>query len=465
MPRAQPESLTRVIDELSQRLGKRCSVNRSILEQHSHGEDYAAQDPPDVVVWPVSTEEVSHIAALCNEHRVPLVAFGAGSSVEGQVNASHGGVCIDLSRMDQVLEMHPEDGDCVVQPGVTREGLNAYLRDTGMYFPIDPGANATLGGMISTRASGTTTIFYGTMAQNVVALEVVLADGRVIRCGTRARKSSAGYDLVRVFAGAEGTLGIITEATVRIYGRPETVGAGVCPFPDFHKAVDAVTEVIQTGLKPTRIEFIDEVMMGACNRYMHLSMPEKPTLFIEFSGSRAGVAEQFQLADTIMQGHGATPLEWSTDEARRAELWKARHNAYHAGRALRPGWESISTDICVPISALSDSVAQARRDIEAAGLTAAMVGHVGDGNYHVMFLFDPQDAGQRRTIEGINSAMIDRALAVQGTCTGEHGVGLGRRDKLRKQFGDDTLSLMRSLKRAWDPHGILNPGKMFPPAS
>ncbi|HEU0197374.1 MAG TPA: FAD-linked oxidase C-terminal domain-containing protein [Nevskiaceae bacterium] len=452
-----------VVSRLAERYGERVSVNASIRDQHGHGEGYMQSFPPDVVVWPLDTREVSAIAALCNEHGVPLVAFGTGSSLEGHLAAVRGGVCVDLSRMDQVLALHAEDADCVVQPGLTRKRLNAYLRDTGLFFPTDPGADASIGGMISTRASGTTTIQYGTIADNVLALEVVLADGRVIRCGTRTRKSSAGYDLVHVFTGAEGTLGIITEATIRLRGRADKVGSGVCAFPELGGAVESVIELIQLGAPLARIEFLDEVQVAACNRYSKLTLPEKPTLFIEFNGSERGVTEQFEHASEVVRSHAGTAIEWAFDDARREALWEARHAAYFAARALKPEYDCFIGDVCVPISELVAAVSAARRDIDAAGLLATILGHVGDGNFHVLFLHDPHDAAQTAAVHRVNDAMLTRALKVGGTCTGEHGVGLVRRAKLREQFGDDTLDLMRRLKQAWDPNDILNPGKIFAP--
>ena len=356
--------------------------------------------------------EVSKVLRTCNDLRVPVIAYGAGTSLEGHVSAPRGGISIDMSRMDQVLAVNAEDADCVVQAGVTREALNAYLRDTGLFFPIDPGANATLGGMISTRASGTTTVRYGTIAQNVLALEVVLANGEVIRCGGRARKSSAGYDLVRVFTGAEGTLGIITEATLRLHGQPEAVGSGVCSFPELRGAVEAVIELIQSGAPLARIEFLDEVQIRACNAYSKLSLAEQPTLFIEFNGTDASVAEQFERATEVVRSHGAPGFEWASDEKQRAALWRARHSAYFAALALRPGCECVVADVCVPISKLAECVAAARAEIDATSLIAPIVGHVGDGNFHVLFLLKPGDADERARVESVYDGMI--ALEANG---------------------------------------------------
>jgi D-lactate dehydrogenase (cytochrome) len=453
--------VARAIEQLRPLFGERLSVGTAIREQHGRGEAFAQGYPPDAVIWPLSTAEVSQTASLCNALRVPLIAFGAGTSLEGHVSALYGGICLDMSRMNRVLAVRSDDGDCDVQPGITREELNAHLRDSGYYFPIDPGANASIGGMIGTRASGTNTIRYGTIAQNVMALEVVLANGEIIRCGTRARKSSAGYDLVRLFTGSEGTLGIITEATLRLHGQPEAVGSGVCSFPDLKGAVDTVIELIQSGAPVSRLEFLDELQVRACNAYSKLSLPERPTLFIEFMGTRAAVTEQFERAVDVVKSHGATDLEWAFDEQRRAVLWKARHSAYFAARALRPGADCIVADVCVPISHLAECVAEARAGIDAEGLVATILGHVGDGNFHVLFLIDPDDEDERTRMNRIYDAMIGAARQLGGTCTGEHGIGIGKRDKLIDELGPAGVDLMRRLKDAWDPNGILNPGKVF----
>jgi D-lactate dehydrogenase (cytochrome) len=450
-----------VIEFLRSEFGTRLNTNAGVRQQHGRGEAFAQGFPPDAVVWPQSTAEVSTIVRKCYELRVPVIAYGAGTSLEGHVSAPSGGICIDMSRMDLVLAVHAEDADCVVQPGVTREALNTYLRDTGLFFPVDPGANATLGGMISTRASGTTTVRYGTIAQNVLALEVVLASGDIVRCGSRARKSSAGYDLVRLMTGAEGTLGIITEATLRLHGQPEAVGSAVCSFSQLRGAVEAVIELIQSGAPLARIEFLDEVQVRACNAYSNLSLREQPTLFIEFHGTANSVKEQFERAGEVVRAHGATSFDWAADEQRRSQLWRARHAAYFAALGLRPGCECVVADVCVPISGLAACVEATRREIDAAGLIAPIVGHVGDGNFHVLFLLKPGDAEEHARMERVYDAMIDHAHRLDGTCTGEHGIGLGKRDKLVAEFGAPVVALMRRLKEAWDPHGILNPGKVF----
>ncbi len=458
---ADPALVAGVIAQLAARFGTRLSTGQSVRDQHGRGEAMDPVLPPDAGVWPETTAEISEIVTLCAAAGVPVIAFGAGTSLEGHVSAPHGGICVDLSRMDKVLAVNAEDADCVVQPGVTREALNAHLRDTGFYFPVDPGANATLGGMVSTRASGTTTVMYGAMPQNVLALEVVLPNGHVMRCGTRARKSSAGYDLVRLFTGAEGTLGIITEITLRLRPHPEEIGAATCAFETIEGAVATVTDLAQMGAPMARMEFLDEVQMRACNKQSGLGLPEAPTLFLEFHGTAASVAEQAERAQEIAAGHGGHTFAWATRQEDRTQLWKARHSAYYAALALRAGCVSVVADVCVPISKLAANVTAVRADIDAAGLLAPIVGHVGDGNFHVIFLLDPADAAEREKMDDVYDAMVDRAHAAGGTCTGEHGIGLGKREKLVAEFGAETVELMRAVKTAWDPRGIMNPGKMF----
>ncbi len=449
------------IEYLQQHYGPRCSTGQAIREQHGRGEALDAGDPPDAVIWPESTLEVSDIVSLCARKQVPVIAFGAGSSLEGHVSAPYGGICMDLSRMDQVLRVSSEDADCTVQAGVTREGLNDYLRDTGLFFPVDPGANATLGGMVSTRASGTTTVRYGAMPQHVLALQVVMANGHVIECGTRARKSSVGYDLVRLFTGSEGTLGIVTEITLRIHARPEAVGCLTCAFPSMREAVDAVTELSMTGLGLARIEFLDERQVKACNQYSALDLPESPMLFIELHGPRTGIEEQIIQAQEIAHEHGGGHFRSSTRVEDHNTLWRARHHAYFAALASRPGCEAMVTDVCVPISALADCIIDTRRDLDAAGLQAPILGHVGDGNFHVIFLLEPGDGAERERADKVHEALIARALSAGGTCSGEHGIGLGKRGQLIAEAGEEVVGLMQALKTAWDPGYILNPGKLF----
>jgi len=460
----EPAARVRVasaIAELRARFASRVSVSQAMREQHGRGEALDAGFPPDAVVWPESTTEVSEIVTTCARHKVPVIAFGAGTSLEGHVSAPYGGVCIDLSRMDQVIAVHAEDADCVVQPGVLREDLNSYLRDTGLFFPVDPGANATIGGMVSTRASGTTTVRYGAMNENVRALEVVLADGRVVRLGTRARKSAAGYDLVHLLTGAEGTLGVITEITLRLHGQPEAIASATCAFPTLRAAVDTVTELAYSGAGVARIEFLDDVQIRACNQYSKFELAELPTLFMEFHGTSNGVAEQEATTEQVARNNGGLDFTYSTKPEERSRLWAARHSAYFAALALRPGCVSLVTDICVPMSALADCVADTRVDIDREGLLAPILGHVGDGNFHVIFLLKPDSKDERDRANRIHDAMILRAHRAQGTCTGEHGIGLGKREKLVAEVGQDVATLMHTIKQAWDPDGILNPGKIF----
>jgi D-lactate dehydrogenase (cytochrome) len=397
---------------------------------------------------------------VCAEHRVPVIAFGTGSSLEGHVNAPAGGISVDLSRMNQVLEVHAEDLDCVVQAGVTRKQLNEYLRDTGLFFPIDPGADASLGGMAATRASGTNAVRYGTMKDAVLALTVVMADGRIVHTGGRAKKSSAGYDLTRLMIGSEGTLGIITEVTLRLHGIPEAMSGGVCPFPDLESACNAVIQTIQLGLPVARIELLDTLQIRACNAYSKLDFEETPTLFVEFHGTEAGVREQSELFGEIAGENGGGTFVWATQAEDRNKLWTARHNAYWASLGLRPGSKGVSTDVCVPISRLADCIGETYRDIEESGLIAPLVGHVGDGNFHVLVLVDVEKPEEIEATEAFVERLNWRAIEMGGTCTGEHGVGQGKMKYLDREHGAG-LDVMRTIKRALDPHGILNPGKIL----
>jgi len=460
--RPSPEALAAVLGELEARFGERAVVNASILEQHGHGEGLADAALPDVVVYPHDDEEVAAIVRSCAAARVPVIAFGVGTSLEGHVAAIHGGVCVDLSQMNRVLEINAEDLDCRVQAGVTREELNADLKGTGLFFPIDPGANATLGGMAATRASGTNAVRYGTMRENVLGLTVVTADGDIVTTGGRARKSSAGYDLTRLYVGSEGTLGIITEVSLRLYGVPEAMSAAVGQFDDLRSAVQTVIVAMQMGIPVARIELLDEVQMDACIRHSKLEgYAAKPTLFFEFHGTSASVAEQAELMQQLAAEHGGGAFRFATAQEDRSKLWKARHNAYYAALALQPGSFGFSTDACVPISRLADCVLETRADIDATGLTCPIVGHVGDGNFHVLVLFDPHDAGQRARAEGLASRVSMRAIAMGGTCTGEHGVGIHKLEALVAEHGK-AVGLMRTIKRALDPLDIMNPGKTVP---
>jgi len=449
-----------LIEALRALLGERLSTAQAVREHHGKDASYHAMEAPDAVAFAESTEEVSAIVKLCAEHKRPVIAFGTGTSLEGQVQAAQGGICIDLSGMKQILEVNEADLDCRVQAGVTRKTLNTYLRDTGLFFPIDPGADASLGGMAATSASGTNAVRYGTMRENVMGLTVVLADGRVIRTGGRARKSSAGYDLTRLFVGSEGTLGIITEVQLRLYGIPEAMAAAVCSFETLEGAVDTVILTIQSGIPVARIELLDELQVKAINAYSKLDYPEQPTLFFEFHGTEAWAREQAELVGEIVKDYGGSNFQWATRQEDRTRLWEARHNAYFACLALKPGAGAWATDVCVPISRLAECILETRKDIDATGVLAPIVGHVGDGNFHLTFLIDPDDPAEMAKAEGVNERMVMRALSMGGTCTGEHGVGTGKMRFLQAEHGD-ALAVMRQLKVALDPDNIMNPGKIL----
>ena len=453
------------IEELSAWLGDRISTAPSTLEQHGTDESHHTPVPPDAVAYAESTEEVSRILACCHRHDCPVIPFGAGTSLEGHVAALEGGISLDLSRMDRVLEIHPDDLDCRVEAGVTRQRLNRLLAEQGLFFPVDPGAEATFGGMAATRASGTNAVRYGTMRENVLGLTVVLADGRIIRTGGRARTSAAGYDLTRLFVGSEGTLGVFTEVQLRLYGLPETILSSVCPFQDLRGAVQMAIETVQMGIPVARIELLDEVAIDSVNRYSNRSDPVKPTLFLELHGSEASVRDDARSLDLLAAEHGGLVgesggLRWSSDAEEREALWHARHHAYWAGLALRPGSRGWPTDVCVPVSRLADCLLETRRDLDASGLLAPILGHVGDGNFHVNMVLDPGDGEELERAETVNQTMVERALAMGGTCTGEHGVGHGKIHCVEKEHGD-AVEVMRRIKQALDPTGILNPGKIF----
>src|SRR5437868_10464424 len=462
LERPQPSAVDDIVRMLTRDYGERAVVNQAIREQHAHGEGMADSGLPDVVVFPHSNEEVAAIVRQCHVARIPVIAFGVGTSLEGHVAAVYGGVCVDFSRMDRVLEVNGADLDCRVQAGVTREQLNAELKGTGLFFPIDPGANATIGGMASTRASGTNAVRYGTMRENVLGLTVVTADGSIVRTGGRARKSSAGYDLTRLFVGSEGTLGVMTEVQLRLYGLPEAISAAVCQFPDLKSAVDTVIVAMQAGIPVARIELLDDVQMDACIRYSKLAgFDAKPTLFFEFHGSEGGVREQAESMQSIASEHGGSAFDWATKPEDRSRLWKARHNAYYAALALSPGRQAFATDACVPISRLTQCVLETRADVEATGLTAPIVGHVGDGKFHLVLLFHPNSPIEREKAEMLAQKVSLRAIAMGGTCTGEHGIGIHKLDALVAEHGN-AVELMKTLKRALDPRNILNPGKTVP---
>ena len=448
-----------VIEGLKARFGDRLSTAAAVREQHGRDESYHLPAPPDAVVFAQSTDEVAEVVRACAAAKVPVIAFGTGTSLEGHVAALQGGVCIDLSGMNRVLRVSAADLDCTVEAGVTRKQLNEHLRDTGLFFPIDPGADASLGGMAATRASGTNAVRYGTMRENVLSLTVVLADGRVIRTARRARKSAAGYDLTRLFVGSEGTLGVITEVTLRLYGIPEAIMAAVCPFPSVEAAVDTVVATIQAGVPVARIELLDAKQMDAVNRYAKLDYAVAPTLFFEFHGTRQGVAEQVAQVKEFAAEQGASEFRWAATQEERSKLWQARHDAYYAALALRPGAKGWATDVCVPISRLAECIAETKRDLEQSFVPTVLVGHVGDGNFHLAFILDPDKPDELAEATRINDRMIQRAIAMDGTCTGEHGVGYGKMDFLIAEHGD-AIAVMRSIKRALDPDNIMNPGKI-----
>jgi D-lactate dehydrogenase (cytochrome) len=457
----QHKAAAAVIAALAARYGNRLVTSQALREQHGHTTTWIKNQPPDAVVFPQSAEEVQEIVRLCAAHRVPVIGFGQGTSLEGQVNAPRGGICLDFRDMNRVLAVHAEDLDCVIEPGITRKQLNEHLRDTGVFFPIDPGADASLGGMAATRASGTNAVRYGTMKDNVLALKTVLANGELISTGHRAKKSSAGYDLTRLMIGAEGTLGIITELTLRLSGIPEAISSGVCPFPSVEAACNATILTIQSGIPIARIELLDALMVKACNAYSKLTLPETPMLFVEFHGSDAGVAEQSQRFGEIARELGGGPFDWATKAEDRTRLWQARHDSYWAAIALRPGIAALSTDVCVPISRLAECVTQSQRDLEENRLMAPLVGHVGDGNFHLLLMIDQSDADEVRRAHSFLERLAERALAMDGTCTGEHGIGQGKMKYLPAEHGEPTLDVMRAIKRALDPLDIMNPGKIF----
>lgn len=449
-----------LLEQLSDRFGERLSLSPAVREHHGKDESHFPPAPPQAVVFALSTEEVAFAVKACAEHRIPVIAFGTGTSLEGHVLAPAGGVCVDVSGMNAILQVRPEDLDVTLQPGVTRKQLNEHLRDCGLFFPIDPGADASLGGMAATRASGTNAVRYGTMRDNVLSLEVVLADGRVIRTGGRARKSAAGYDLTRLFVGSEGTLGVITELTLRLHGIPEAISAAVCPFPSLEAAVNTVILTIQSGIPVARVELMDEAMVAAVNRYSKTDHKVAPTLFFEFHGSQAGVTEQAERVQAIAGEFGAEGFRWAVAAEDRSKLWAARHSAYYAGINLKPGSRAYTTDACVPISRLAECLLETRADLDASPLAATIVGHVGDGNFHVLLLVDPDDPAENAEAQRLNQRIVRRALALGGTCTGEHGIGLGKMEFLREEMGE-AVEVMRALKAALDPLGILNPGKVL----
>ena len=448
-----------LLEEMRALLGDRVTASRGAREHHGKDESYFPYAPPDAVVFPESTGEVRDIVDLCRRHKTPMIPYGVGTSLEGHVLAIHGGVCIDLSRMNKVITVHEADMDAVVQAGVTRKQLNEHIRHTGLFFPVDPGADATLGGMAATRASGTNAVRYGTMRENVLSLTVVLADGRVITTSRRARKSAAGYDLTRLFVGSEGTLGIITELTVRLYAVPEAMSAATCSFPDMAGAVNTVIQTLQAGIPIARSEALCATTMKAINAYSKTSYREQPALFLEFHGTQAGVEEQAKLVQDIARENGGMDFEWTTKPEERTRLWTARHQAYFACLQLRPGSRAVSTDVCVPISRLTECIVETTKDISRASMPIPLFGHVGDGNFHCEILIRPGSEAELDEAKAFNERVVNRALAMEGTCTGEHGIGFGKMRSLRKELGE-AVDLMASLKRAIDPEDLMNPGKV-----
>lgn len=448
------------VDKLKRRFSEQASLAAAVCEHHGRDESPYAPVPPDAVVFATSTEDVASLIGLCAEHRVPVIPYGMGSSIEGHLLAVQGGVSLDLSRMNAVLAVNDEDLTVTVQAGVTRKQLNEAIRSTGLFFPIDPGADASIGGMAATRASGTNAVRYGTMRENVLGLTVVTAEGKVIRTSRRARKSSAGYDLTRLFVGSEGTLGVITEVTVRLYPQPEAISAAACSFPSVQAAVDTTIATIQMGIPIACCELLDALTVKAVNGYSKLALPELPMLLFEFHGSPSSVREQAEAVQEIARDHGGRDFAWASTPEERTRLWTARHNAYFACLQLKPGCRSCTTDVCVPISRLADCIDETLKDLAASFLPAPILGHVGDGNFHCAILANPNDPRELAEAERLSQSIVSRALRMDGTCTGEHGVGLHKMGFLLEEHGEDALELMRRLKRAYDPLNILNPGKV-----
>jgi D-lactate dehydrogenase (cytochrome) len=459
--RPSPETIAVVTLALQRAFGNRCVTSEAMRQQHAHTTTWIGNQPPDIVVFAESAEDIRTVVKLCAEHKVPLIPFGAGSSLEGHLNAPRGGVSLDVSGMKKIIAVHPEDLDCVVEPGVTRKELNEYLKSYGLFFPIDPGADASIGGMASTRASGTNAVRYGTMKDNVIALEAILPNGETITTARRAKKTSAGYDLARLLIGSEGTLGVITKITLKLHGLPEAISAGVCPFPSVKAAADATIMTIQSGIPVARIELLDALQVKAVNLYSKLTLPESPLLLLEFHGSEQSVAEQAMRFGEIAAEFGGGPFDWATRPEDRTRLWQARHDSYWAVSALRPGIKPFATDICVPISHLAACIEETQADIAKLGLLAPIVGHVGDGNFHTSVLVDPENPAEMTATKGFLSRLVARAHRMEGTCTGEHGVGQGKMAYLEAELGTGTLDAMRAIKRALDPDNIMNPDKIF----
>ena len=464
LKRPEPKALASALEQLAARFGNRLVTSLAVREQHGHTTTWLQNQPPDAVVMAQETADIQDVVRICAKNGVPVIAFGTGTSLEGQVNAPAGGVSIDLRDMNKVLAVHAEDLDCVIQPGVTRKALNEYLRDQGLFFPIDPGADASLGGMASTRASGTNAVRYGTMRENVLALKVVRGDGEIITTGTRAKKSSAGYDLTHLFIGAEGTLGIISELTLKLRGIPETIAAAACSFETVRGACQAVILAIQTGIPVARIELLNTAQVKCCNAYSKLTLPETPLLLLEFHGTAADVAEQSKNFGEIASECGGGDFTWTTKPEDRTKLWQARHDAYWSVKALRPGAGVVATDVCVPISRLADCVGETEDDLRRLNLLSPIVGHVGDGNFHCSLLCDVSDADEMARGEEFMHRLVERAQSMGGTCTGEHGIGQGKQKYLLGELGPQAIEAMAAIKQALDPQNILNPGKLIPSA-
>ena len=455
----EKDILEKLFAELTDLVGSRFTTNLSSREVHSKDESYHIPKLPDAVIIVHSTEEVSEIVKLCAKYQCPVIPFGAGTSLEGQVIPESGGLSLDFTEMNQILRLSEEDLDVTVQPGVTRRQLDTHLRTSGLFFPVDPGADATFGGMAATRASGTNAVRYGTMRENVLGLTVVMADGEIIKTGGRARKSSAGYDLTKLMIGSEGTLGIITELTVRLYGRPEAMAAAVCDFATLEGAVNTVIQTVQLGIPVARIEFLDEVQIDAINRYSKLDYPLKPTLFLEFHGTEKGVAEQAEMVGELAADNGGGEFQWSDKEEEKSKLWRARHDAAYACKALRPGAGMWATDVCVPVSRLAECILETRKDIDETGLLSPIVGHVGDGNFHTVMLVDTDNEDEMKIAIAFNERLLERSLSMGGTITGEHGIGTGKMEFLIKEHGA-AVNVMKTIKQSLDPLNILNPGKV-----
>jgi len=455
-----PAAIRKAVTELTAAFGNRVVTSQAVREQHGNTVTWIANQPPDAVVYPLNTEEVQQIVRICAAHGVAIIPFGVGTSLEGHVNAPAGGVSVDFRDMNKVLAVHAEDLDCIVEPGITRKALNEQIRDSGLFFPIDPGADASLGGMAATRCSGTNAVRYGTMKDNVIALKVVMANGEVIDTARRAKKTSAGYDLTRLMVGAEGTLGIITQLTLRLSGIPEAISGGTCPFPSVEACCNTAIQTIQSGIPVARIELLDALQVRACNLHSGLGLPETPMLFVEFHGTEASVAEQSKRFGEIAAEFRGGPFTWTTRPEERTRLWEARHHAALSNFALRPGAAMIPTDVCVPISRLAECVTETQRDIAESRILAPIVGHVGDGNFHLTLLVDMDDADEVERAKALSERLVERALAMDGTCTGEHGVGQGKMKYLVAEYGAAALAAMASIKRALDPQDIMNPGKI-----